>query len=331
MEKPIKKNYRPFLPAGRSGSLLFFLLTIFTISCSGLPFREAGPGGVYHRVKSGETLSAIAKAYHVDLQNLAEINNITDPSLIEKDSVIFIPNAPAVIDEIEIISRSKKTAVKIPAVDPAAEKREPPGDAGKKAGADQKKPTQVPGDLFKEETIDPSRESGKAPAASTDSEKAARQVQELKPEKQTAKTERQDQVQEKQQEKQDQVRTNKGIFLWPLRGKVISFFGIQPGGMFFNGIRIAAPGGAAAFAVGDGVVIHSDSLKYYGETVIIQHADDYASVYANLGVRAVTVKARVKKGDRIGFIGNPSGNEEPSLYFEIRHSNKARNPLFFLP
>jgi murein DD-endopeptidase MepM/ murein hydrolase activator NlpD len=46
-----------------------------------------------------------------------------------------------------------------------------------------------------------------------------------------------------------------------------------------------------------------------------------------MGVRTASVNARVKKGERIGYVGG----EEPSLHFEIRQKNKARNPLFFLP
>jgi len=319
MEKLIKYCYNSIFHAGRWRAIPFYLLTFMIVSCSGLPFREAGPSGVYHRVKSGETLSAIAKAYHTDLQSLAEVNNIMDPSRLEKDSVIFIPHAQAVIDEIEIISRAKTTKVKIA----ADEKNALPGDtvagtkeARKKSGAEQKGRAQVSGDILKEETIDPSRESGKGLAA--------------------AKTEEKDKLREPggaagKNEKQEQVRFNKNIFIWPVRGKVTSFFGVQPNRMFFNGIRIAAPEGTVVVAAGDGVVIHSASLKYYGETIIIQHADDYASVYANLGVRAAVLNTRVKKGDRIGFIGNAAGNGEAYLHFEIRNKNKARNPLFFLP
>ncbi|MGE5844704.1 MAG: LysM peptidoglycan-binding domain-containing protein, partial [Syntrophaceae bacterium] len=54
--------------------------------------------GVYHRVKPGETLWRISKAYNVDLQELAEINNITDASRITAGNVVFIPDAPRVID-----------------------------------------------------------------------------------------------------------------------------------------------------------------------------------------------------------------------------------------
>ena len=49
--------------------------------------------GVYHRVKRGETLWRIAKTYGVNLQSLAEINNIDDPAKIKVDQKIFIPGA----------------------------------------------------------------------------------------------------------------------------------------------------------------------------------------------------------------------------------------------
>jgi lipoprotein NlpD len=104
--------------------------------------------------------------------------------------------------------------------------------------------------------------------------------------------------------------------------------------MYHNGIRIATQEGTPVQAAADGVVIFSSPLKDYGETIIIQHAELYATVYAHLGARTVRGEVKVKRGDRIAFIGKPAANaakEEAVLHFEIRHNNKARNPLFFLP
>lgn len=50
--------------------------------------------GIYHVVKRGETLWRICKAYGADLQYVAEINNIRDPSQIREGQRIFIPGAP---------------------------------------------------------------------------------------------------------------------------------------------------------------------------------------------------------------------------------------------
>lgn len=49
--------------------------------------------GLYHKVVRDETLSGIAKAYHVELQQLAEVNNFKPPYLIRENMKIFIPGA----------------------------------------------------------------------------------------------------------------------------------------------------------------------------------------------------------------------------------------------
>ena len=84
-------------------------------------------------------------------------------------------------------------------------------------------------------------------------------------------------------------------------------------------------------AAADGIVDRSTYFKGYGETIIIQHEGPYATVYTHLGIRAVRGETRVKKGDRIAFLGKADPQEGPYILFEIRHKNKARNPLFFLP
>lgn len=52
--------------------------------------------GVYHTVRKGETLYRISKTYKVDIQDVAEINNIKDPTEIKAGRRIFIPGASRV-------------------------------------------------------------------------------------------------------------------------------------------------------------------------------------------------------------------------------------------
>jgi len=49
--------------------------------------------GLYHTVSKDESLWGIAKAYQVDLQLLAEVNNLNAPYLIRENSRLFIPGA----------------------------------------------------------------------------------------------------------------------------------------------------------------------------------------------------------------------------------------------
>lgn len=74
--------------------------------CAGCPYRSADgttqwitphiqsqspASGVYHSVLKNETLTAIAHKYHVDLQLLAEVNNLKPPYAIGESALLFIP------------------------------------------------------------------------------------------------------------------------------------------------------------------------------------------------------------------------------------------------
>lgn len=301
-----------------------FLPCLLILSCSGYPVRGDRPTGVYHRVKSGETLSNIARAYHVDLQELAEINNIDNPERFDTDGVIFIPDAHQVVDDVMT----------------AARPQHPPA-----VSSENKASTAAPKAVSKQKTRN--KEAATSPAKHQEASQAAVALKE-RPEPVgamqkdvavrgiSAKPDNEEiaDPQGKMKEndgKADQIQFDKKLFIWPLRGKVVSRFGIQPNRMYHNGIRIAAGEGTAVQAAADGHVIFSAYLKDYGETIIIQHEGPYATVYTHLGIRTVRVESRIRKGDRIAFLGKGDQQEEPYLDFEIRHKNKARNPLFFLP
>lgn len=58
-------------------------------------------GGVYHSVKKGQTLWRIAKTYGVDIQTVAEYNDIYDKNLIYVGQEIFISGAEKQL-EVEV-------------------------------------------------------------------------------------------------------------------------------------------------------------------------------------------------------------------------------------
>jgi len=49
--------------------------------------------GTYHTVGKGQTLWRISQAYGVELQELAELNNVLDPTQVREGQKIFIPGA----------------------------------------------------------------------------------------------------------------------------------------------------------------------------------------------------------------------------------------------
>ncbi len=302
----------------------YFMISLMIVACSALSFRDTRPRGVYHRVKSGETLSAIARAYRVDIQELAEVNNIRHSERIETDSVIFVPDANQIQDDIMSAARPRELSPSVqvkekPVKNEVAMNRTETSRTG--AALEEKRQPQSPVEATVKDRPALSRAPGKdiSPRKNVSGVTGSGEMA-VKPAGPKA-----------GDEKSEQIQFDKKRFIWPVKGTVVSPFGFQPNRMYFNGIRIAIGEGTAVQAAADGVVIFSASLKDYGETIIIQHEDHYATVYARLGTRTVQGEARVKKGGRIAFIGKAATNEETALHFEIRYNNKARNPLFFLP
>jgi murein DD-endopeptidase MepM/ murein hydrolase activator NlpD len=122
-----------------------------------------------------------------------------------------------------------------------------------------------------------------------------------------------------------------GVFIWPLaRGSVTSNFGPR-GRSFHDGIDIGAPPGTIVRASRDGHVIYSDTLRGYGNVVILQHAGGYATVYAHNEENLVDAGAKVRQGQPVAKVGRSGRTSGPNLHFEIRKDNVARNPIYFLP
>lgn len=120
-------------------------------------------------------------------------------------------------------------------------------------------------------------------------------------------------------------------FRWPVAGgTVTSGFG-QRGRSFHDGIDISAPAGADVLAADDGEVIYSDSLRGYGNCIIVRHTDGLATVYAHNQRNGVREGQRVRRGEVIGTVGDSGRTTGTNLHFEVRQDNVAHDPLDFLP
>jgi murein DD-endopeptidase MepM/ murein hydrolase activator NlpD len=119
-------------------------------------------------------------------------------------------------------------------------------------------------------------------------------------------------------------------FSWPTTGKVAENFGKRTRG-HHDGIDIAASPGTPVLAARAGRVIFSDRLTGYGNVIILEHSDGFASVYAHNEKNLVGKGANIGRGQRIASVGRSGSTEDWRLHFEIRKNNVARNPLYYLP
>jgi murein DD-endopeptidase MepM/ murein hydrolase activator NlpD len=122
---------------------------------------------------------------------------------------------------------------------------------------------------------------------------------------------------------------NKNEFIWPVKGKVVSYFGERRGAQFSRGVGIHADVGEDVLAAREGKVVFADFLTGYANTVILDHLDGYYTVYGQNSALLAKAGDYVYKGTPIAKAGRK--DSVPYLYFEIRKHAMADNPLYYLP
>lgn len=119
----------------------------------------------------------------------------------------------------------------------------------------------------------------------------------------------------------------KGRLTKPVDGRIAARFGSRrTGSATWQGLRFRAPEGADVRAVAAGTVVFADWLRGYGNLIIVDHGGNYMTVYANNDTLLKNVGERVQQGETIGAVGSSGGDDEPGLYFELRHRGKPVNP-----
>jgi len=103
---------------------------------------------------------------------------------------------------------------------------------------------------------------------------------------------------------------------------------VPPKSMGVKGVIIIAPWGSEIRATFGGKVIYKDIIKGYGPLIIIDHGDHYYTLIAQAVKFFKNVGDTVKQGDILGLVGRGPWAEN-GIYFEIRHGNKALDPLIW--
>jgi murein hydrolase activator len=114
---------------------------------------------------------------------------------------------------------------------------------------------------------------------------------------------------------------------WPASGRLESRFGsVRAGSMRWDGVMIAAEAGQNVTAVHRGRAVFADYLRGYGMLVILDHGDDYLTLYGHNQSLLVEAGEWVFPGQAIARVGNSGGLRDPGLYFEIRKSGTPQDP-----
>jgi murein DD-endopeptidase MepM/ murein hydrolase activator NlpD len=120
-------------------------------------------------------------------------------------------------------------------------------------------------------------------------------------------------------------------FIWPLKGRVISYFGQTSKNMINKGLNIQPGSIEEVVAARSGkVIFYADDFKGFGKTVIIDHGDGFSTVYARNSQVFVKVGETVQKGNVISRVGSGGRDKDIYLHFEIRKGHLPQNPYFYL-
>ena len=116
---------------------------------------------------------------------------------------------------------------------------------------------------------------------------------------------------------------------WPTKGTVVGKF--SDPSPITAGIDIAGQKGQPVVASRSGTVVYAgNSVRGYGNLVIIKHDDHFLTAYAHNEALKVKEHDTVKAGQIIATLGD-SESDHSKLHFEIRQDGQSIDPQRFLP
>jgi murein DD-endopeptidase MepM/ murein hydrolase activator NlpD len=123
-------------------------------------------------------------------------------------------------------------------------------------------------------------------------------------------------------------------FAWPVTGPVRRGFVVRTPDSenHHDGIDIGAAEGTAVRASAAGKVLFAGvEPVQFGNLVVIDHGDGWATAYAFLSRITVQKDDTVRADERIGLVGHTGKARGSELHFEVRHNNRPVDPVTELP
>jgi septal ring factor EnvC (AmiA/AmiB activator) len=124
----------------------------------------------------------------------------------------------------------------------------------------------------------------------------------------------------------------KGRLEWPVKGRVKVSFGtgrVANLGTLYDsqGIEISVSENQAIKAIWGGTVIYANTFRGYGNMIIVDHGDNFYTLYAQASSLQKSVGDPVTIGEPLAY---PGYEDADSIYFEIRHHGTPLDPLNWL-
>lgn len=140
---------------------------------------------------------------------------------------------------------------------------------------------------------------------------------------------------DKQQLMKGDFSSQRGLLKMPVEGKIITRFGKYKNDKlnivnFHSGINISATRGEPVRSVYRGQVLYATWFKGYGNMMIIDHGNNYYTVYAHVQELFKKKGDYVETYEVIATVGDTASLTGTSLYFELRHKGTPVDPINWL-
>jgi murein DD-endopeptidase MepM/ murein hydrolase activator NlpD len=122
-----------------------------------------------------------------------------------------------------------------------------------------------------------------------------------------------------------------GVYIWPANNHFLSGFDFNPE-VNHSGIDIDGNTGDPVYAADNGVVVYAGWNNWgYGNVVVINHGNDWQTLYAHLDTYNVTCGQSVFQGNVIGAMGSTGNSTGSHLHYEMMYNGVKVNPWNYLP
>ena len=101
-------------------------------------------------------------------------------------------------------------------------------------------------------------------------------------------------------------------------------------GKFHQGLDMKGSYKDTVYATGNGRVIMASWNMGYGRCVVLQHADEFRSLYAHLSKIFVSAGDSIHVGEPIGRVGSSGRSTGSHLHYEVLQSGYRIDPCGFL-
>ena len=121
----------------------------------------------------------------------------------------------------------------------------------------------------------------------------------------------------------------------PVAGTLSSPFGyrehpVEGEDKFHYGLDIAADTGTAISCFASGEVLAVGESSSYGKYLIVDHNQDYSTLYAHCSSFCVCSGDTVQQGQTIAQVGDTGIATGPHLHFELHRKNTYLNPIYYV-